>query len=70
MDKEYKQNFITETDVKNELLCFCDSAEIIFHPDTENTFAAYQIIFAGGFDLWLNARNGCIFNAGRCVNKV
>ena len=50
-----------------------EKAEIIYHPDTENTFAAYQIIISqpgGAMDLWINARNMDIIGGGRVVNRT
>jgi hypothetical protein len=40
-----------------------------YHPDTENTFAAFEIQF-GGNSIWLNARNGEIISMGRTINSL
>lgn len=44
-------------------------AEVIFHPDTLNSFAAYQFILPDKYEIWMNARNGKIFHAGRLINR-
>jgi len=45
-------------------------ADVIFHPDTDNTFAAYQVILPDKYEVWVNARNGLIIHAGRPINRV
>jgi len=42
--------------------------ETIFHPDTNNTFAAYQIM-CGKWEVWMNARNGEIITMRSRINN-
>lgn len=62
-----------EKDMLTKLCGRIQAAEIRFHPDTENTFAAYQIIMpqkGGAHDLWINARNLDIIGGGRVINRL
>lgn len=45
-------------------------ADVRFHPDGENTFAAYQVILPEKFELWINARNGDLIHASRLINRL
>lgn len=58
-------------EVKKALIEKIRNAEVIEHPDTVNTFAAYQIII-DGLELWGNSRDeDCkIFHAGRLINRA
>jgi hypothetical protein len=47
-----------------------DEAETVYHPDTPSTYAAYQVIIPGGFEIWLNARNLVVISAGKVINRA
>jgi alpha-amylase/alpha-mannosidase (GH57 family) len=60
---------LNKDEIKTILSDLTKSAEITFHPDTMNTFAAYQV-FIGKWEIWLNARNGDVFSAGKTINRL
>lgn len=43
--------------------------ETVFHPDTQSSYAAYQFILKGGWDIWVNARGGTVISMGRTINR-
>lgn len=66
MPKDIKSTNFIRANLRGKL----SRAEIVFHPDTENTFATYQFILPDKYDVWVNARTGQIIHAGRCINRV
>lgn len=61
---------LREKDIRNMLIEAIKHAEILEHPDTLNTFSAYQVLLPNGNELWVNRRNGIIFGAGKSVNRI
>lgn len=48
-----------------------NNASVKFHPDDDNTFAAYQITLRGeNMEVWINARNGDVIYSGSVINRI
>lgn len=62
--------FLMEAGARARLKLLVDESVAVFHPDTANTYACWQFVLEGGFDVWINARNGLPISAGRVINKV
>jgi hypothetical protein len=69
IDPKKEPGWIYEAKVLMLLKSKIDDAQVVFHPDTPNTYAAYQVIF-DSYEIWINARNGTIIHAGRLINRA
>jgi len=69
IDPKKEPGWISEAEVLSILKCKIAEAQVVFHPDTPNTYAAYKVIFES-YEIWINARNGAIIHAGRLINRA
>ena len=69
--RKNKMNIIADREVLEIMRMKMEKAKVIFHPDGDNTFAAYQIILPEDkWEIWINARNADIINSGRLINRL
>ncbi len=70
LTENYERGIIDLAEVLPRLKEQLDRSKIILEPDTDRTFAAYRVILHPCCEIWVNARTGEIFHAGRLTNRL